>query len=55
MTNNAHIQRRRDADHGDITDVLVGCKEAMLDLWQDPVVQQVLAHRKTKIEDAPGL
>lgn len=55
MTNNAHIQRRRDADHDDITDVLVGCKEAMLDLWQDPVVQQVLAHRKTKIEDSPGL
>jgi len=55
IMNNARLQRRRDADHDEITDVLFGCKEAMLNLWQDPVVQQVLAHRKTKIEDSPGL
>lgn len=55
IMNNARLQRRRDADHNEITDVLFGCKEAMLNLWQDPVVQQVLAHRKTKIEDSPGL
>ncbi|OJA13951.1 hypothetical protein AZE42_01346 [Rhizopogon vesiculosus] len=54
MMNSARLQRRRDADHNEITDVLFGCKEAMLDLWQDPVVQQVLAHRKMKIEDSPG-
>lgn len=55
IVNSARLQRRRDADRNEITDVLLGCKEAMLDLWQDPVVQQVLAHRKTKIEDSPGL
>jgi len=55
MSNNAHLQRRKDADRNEITDVLIGCKEAMLDLWQDPVVQQILAHRRTRIEDSPGL
>jgi hypothetical protein len=51
----ARSQRRSDSDHSEITDVLAGCKETMLDLWQDPVVQQVLSHRKTNIEDSPGL
>jgi guanine nucleotide-binding protein subunit alpha len=55
MMASARPQRRSDSDHDEITDVLVGCKETMLDLWQDPVVQQVLSHRKTNIEDSPGL
>jgi hypothetical protein len=55
MMASTRAQRRSDSDHNETTDVLVGCKETMLELWQDPVVQQVLSHRKTKIEDSPGL
>ncbi|KAG1859657.1 guanine nucleotide binding protein, alpha subunit [Suillus subluteus] len=54
MMSSARPQRRSDSDHNEITDVLVACKETMLELWQDPVVQQVLSHRKTNIEDSPG-
>ncbi|KAG2078461.1 G-alpha-domain-containing protein [Suillus decipiens] len=54
MMASARPQRRSDSDHDGITDVLVACKETMLELWQDPIVQQVLSHRKTKIEDSPG-
>ncbi|KAG1829336.1 guanine nucleotide binding protein, alpha subunit [Suillus variegatus] len=54
MMASARPQRRSDSDHDEITDVLVACKETMLELWQDPIVQQVLSHRKTKIEDSPG-
>ncbi|KAH7928044.1 G-alpha-domain-containing protein [Leucogyrophana mollusca] len=47
-------QRRRDAEGDEIMDVIVGCKNDIRGLWEDPVVQQVLAHRKAKIEDSPG-
>ncbi|KAH7911298.1 guanine nucleotide binding protein, alpha subunit [Hygrophoropsis aurantiaca] len=46
--------RRRDAEGDEITDVIVGCKNDITSLWEDPIVQQVLIHRKAKIEDSPG-
>ncbi|KIJ60895.1 hypothetical protein HYDPIDRAFT_97696 [Hydnomerulius pinastri MD-312] len=46
--------RRREEENDEVTDVLVGCKEDMKNLWEDSVVKQILAHRKSKIEDSPG-
>lgn len=49
------VLKRREEENYDFTDVVVGCKEDMKSLWEDPVVQQVLTHRKAQIEDSPGL
>ncbi|KAH0834093.1 guanine nucleotide binding protein, alpha subunit [Lanmaoa asiatica] len=46
--------RRREEEKYEITDVLVGCKEDMKNLWDDSVVQQILTQRKAHIEDSPG-
>lgn len=47
--------RRREEENYDITDILVGCRDDMKNLWDDPVVQQILTHRKAHIEDSSGL
>lgn len=49
------VPRRREEEKYEITDVLVGCREDMKNLWDDDVVQQILTHRKAHIEDSPGL
>lgn len=49
------ILRRREEEKYEFTDVLVGCKDDMKNLWDDDVVQQILTHRKAHIEDSPGL
>ncbi|KAF8125644.1 guanine nucleotide binding protein, alpha subunit [Boletus edulis] len=48
------IQKRREEENYQIADILVGCKDDMKNLWDDIVVQQILAHRKAHIEDSPG-
>lgn len=49
------VLRRREEENYEIADVLVGCRENMKTLWDDDVVQQILTHRKARIEDSPGL
>lgn len=46
--------KQREAGHDEVTDVLLGCKDDMKSLWHDPVVKQILSHRRSKIEDASG-
>ncbi|KAG6336303.1 hypothetical protein ID866_2779 [Astraeus odoratus] len=48
------VQKRRGAEEDEVTGVLLGCREAMKCLWQDPVVKQILAHRRSRIEDSSG-
>ncbi|KAF8549832.1 G-alpha-domain-containing protein [Imleria badia] len=48
------VLKRREEENYDFTDILVGCREDMKNLWEDPVVQQILTHRKAHIEDSPG-
>lgn len=47
--------RRREEENYEITDILVGCRDDMKCLWDDTVVQQILTHRKARIEDLSGL
>ncbi|KAF9238640.1 guanine nucleotide binding protein, alpha subunit [Melanogaster broomeanus] len=47
-------QRCKEEESDEVTDVLVGCKDDMNNLWEDSMVQQILTHRKSKIEDSPG-
>ncbi|KAF8841889.1 G-alpha-domain-containing protein [Paxillus ammoniavirescens] len=48
------LARRKEEENGEVTEILVGCKDDMKNLWKDPVVQQILAHRKSKVEDSAG-
>ncbi|KAH7882786.1 guanine nucleotide binding protein, alpha subunit [Phlebopus sp. FC_14] len=48
-----HSHKRKEEEN-EVTDVLVGCKEDMKSIWEDPVVQQILAHRRAKIEECAG-
>lgn len=48
-------QKQRDPGHDEVTDIFAGCKDDMKKLWKDPVVKQILAHRRSKIEDSSGL
>ncbi|KAL4065511.1 guanine nucleotide binding protein, alpha subunit [Scleroderma yunnanense] len=52
--NHTNPNKGRDAGHDGVTDVLAGCKEDMKNLWKDPVVKQILAHRRSRIEDSSG-
>ncbi|KAI6022919.1 guanine nucleotide binding protein, alpha subunit [Pisolithus microcarpus] len=51
---NRPSSKQREAGHDGVTDVLLGCKDDMKSLWHDPVVKQILSHRRSKIEDASG-
>ncbi|KAI6037976.1 guanine nucleotide binding protein, alpha subunit [Pisolithus marmoratus] len=44
----------REVGHDKVTDVLVGCRDDIKHLWQDPVVKQILSHRRSKIEESSG-
>jgi len=48
-------QKQRDPCHDEVTDIFVGCRDDMKKLWKDPVVKQILAYRRSKIEDSSGL
>ncbi|KAG9310947.1 guanine nucleotide binding protein, alpha subunit [Chiua virens] len=48
------VLRRREEEKYEIADVIFGCREDMKNLWEDPVVQQILSDRKAHIEDNPG-
>ena len=54
-TSPTSAQKQRDLDHDEVTDILAGCRQDMKNLWEDPVVKQVLAYRRSKIEDSSGL
>ena len=49
------ISRRREEENYEIADVLVSCRDDMKNLWDDSMVQQILTHRKARIEESSGL
>ncbi|PVF97034.1 G-alpha-domain-containing protein [Serendipita vermifera] len=42
-------------DPNDPTSLIVLCRQDMIDLWQDPAVKEVLARRKVRWHEWPGL
>lgn len=48
-------KKGRDRDGDDALDVLLGCKDDIIGLWQDPLIRKMLRRRQFDIEDAPGL
>jgi len=40
---------------GDFVGTLVSCKQAIKELWEDPIIHDMLNRRKIRLEDAPGL
>ncbi|KAK2460385.1 hypothetical protein APHAL10511_007550 [Amanita phalloides] len=38
----------------DSIEALVSCREAITELWEDPIVQEMLNRRKIRLEDSPG-
>ncbi|KAI6112061.1 guanine nucleotide binding protein, alpha subunit [Pisolithus croceorrhizus] len=54
VTESRPSSKQREEGRDEVTDVLLGCKDDMKSLWQDPVVKQILSHRRSKIEDASG-
>lgn len=41
-------------DYDEVTDILLACKDDMKNLWEDPLVQEILSQRKVRIEDSSG-
>lgn len=48
-------KKGRDRDGDDALDVLLGCKDDIIGLWQDPLIRKMLRRRQVDIEDTPGL
>ena len=48
------LKKANDLDD-DFVETLVSCQEAMKELWEDPIIQEMLNRRKIRFEDAPGL
>ncbi|KAG7443309.1 guanine nucleotide binding protein, alpha subunit [Guyanagaster necrorhizus] len=47
------LQQMKD-DEDEIADVVAGCREDMKAIWEDPVIREMLARRRDRIEDSPG-
>jgi len=39
---------------GDLIESLVSCRDGIKELWEDPVIKEMLSRRKIRIEDSPG-
>ena len=42
-------------EYDEATEVLYECRHALMELWGDPLVREVLRKRKVRIEEQPGL
>ncbi|KAK0189499.1 guanine nucleotide binding protein, alpha subunit [Armillaria mellea] len=47
------LQQMKD-EEDEIADVVAGCREDMKAIWEDPVIREMLARRRDRIEDSPG-
>ncbi|VDB91649.1 unnamed protein product [Peniophora sp. CBMAI 1063] len=47
-------KKGRERDGDDALDVLLGCKDDIVGLWQDPLIRKMLRRRQFDIEDTPG-
>ncbi|KAK0216232.1 guanine nucleotide binding protein, alpha subunit [Armillaria fumosa] len=47
------LQQMKD-DEDEIADVIAGCREDIKAIWEDPVIREMLARRRDRIEDSPG-
>lgn len=54
-TGAAGTLRKLKSKDDETTEVIAECRDDMLALWEDPVVREMLARRKTRIEDSAGL
>lgn len=46
--------RKLKSKDDEITEVIAGCHEDMVALWEDSVIKDMLARRKTRMEESPG-
>ena len=49
-----YVQKLRESD-SKTSDIIASCKDDMKSLWEDPVINEMLARRKFRIEDSSGL
>ncbi len=48
------LKKANDLDD-DFVETLVSCRDAIKELWEDPIIQEMIGRRKIRFEDAPGL
>lgn len=51
----SHSLRRLKSKEDETAEVIAGCRDDIKAIWEDPVVKEMLARKKVRIEDTAGL